>query len=151
MRARVADQPARASAPPHGCPGCAIARSAAARQGSFASGRSLAAVRPERAAELRDLDPNTLGPGSRTHAWWRCAECAHEWVTTIKHRVAAQLQPTRSGDLDPFTLGINTRHDTCWLCPECGHEWRTRVRGRASGTGCPRCARAHVSAATARQ
>ena len=163
----------------HGCPGCAIARRAAARQGSFAPGRALAAVRPDLAAELRDLDPNTLGPGSRTRAWWRCGQCAHEWVTTVKQRVAgngcprcalqrraagrrrvpserslavlhpdlaAQLHPTRNGDLDPFTVGINTRHDAWWLCPDCGHEWCTRVRGRASGSGCPRCARAHVSA-----
>ena len=62
----------------YGCPRCAVARRAAARRGAFAPGRSLAALLPDLAAELRDLDPDTLGPGSRTRAWWRCAACGHE-------------------------------------------------------------------------
>ena len=76
-----------------GCPCCGVARRAAARRGTFAPGRSLAAVRPDLAAELRDLDPGTLGSGSRTRAWWRCAQCGHEWATTVKKRVAGHGCP----------------------------------------------------------
>jgi transposase-like protein len=77
----------------YGCPRCAVTRRAAARRGTFAPGRSLAALHPDLAAELRDLDPDTLGPGSRTRAWWRCAACGHEWESTIKQRVAGHGCP----------------------------------------------------------
>ena len=77
----------------YGCPRCAAARRAAARRGTFAPGRSLVALRPELAAELRDLDPSTLGPGSRTRAWWRCSECEHDWASTVKQRVAGHGCP----------------------------------------------------------
>ena len=163
----------------YGCPRCAVTRRAVARQGTFAPGRSLAALHPGLAAELRDLNPDTLGPGSRTRARWRCAQCGHEWEQTIKQRVAghgcprcalahraaarrrvpaerslavlhpalaAELDRTRNGDLDPLTLGVSTRQEVWWRCPDCGQQWRARVRARAAGSGCPRCARARVSA-----
>jgi hypothetical protein len=44
----------------YGCPRCAIARRAALRRGTFAPGRSLAALHPDLAAELRDLDPGMM-------------------------------------------------------------------------------------------
>ena len=47
----------------YACPRCAAERRAAARRGTFAPGRSLAALRPELAAELRDLDPARSGRG----------------------------------------------------------------------------------------
>jgi transposase-like protein len=77
----------------YGCPRCAAAQRAAARRGTFAPGRSLAALRPELAEELRDLDPSTLGPGSRTRAWWRCSECGHDWASTVKQRAAGHGCP----------------------------------------------------------
>ena len=77
----------------YGCPRCAAARRAAARRGTFAPGRSLAAVRPELAAELRDLDPSTLGAGSGIGARWRCSECGHEWTSTVKKRAAGHGCP----------------------------------------------------------
>jgi transposase-like protein len=77
----------------YGCPRCAAVRRAAARQGTFTPGRSLADVRPELAGELRDLDPSTLGPGSRTRAQWRCAECGHEWASSVKKRAAGHGCP----------------------------------------------------------
>jgi DNA-directed RNA polymerase subunit RPC12/RpoP len=77
----------------YGCPRCAVARRAAARRGAFAPGRSLAALFPDLAAELRDLDPETLGLGSRTRAWWRCEACGHEWESTIKQRVGGHGCP----------------------------------------------------------
>ena len=42
-------------------------------------GPSLAAARPDLATELRDVDPETIGPGSHRRVWWRCSHCGHEW------------------------------------------------------------------------
>lgn len=53
-----------------GCPRCARRRT---------YGPSLAAARPDLAAELRDVDPETIGPGSHRRVWWRCSHCGHEW------------------------------------------------------------------------
>jgi rubrerythrin len=53
-----------------GCPICT-------RQRVY--GPSLADARPDLAAELRDLDPSTIGPGSHRRVWWRCSQCAREW------------------------------------------------------------------------
>jgi transposase-like protein len=77
----------------YGCPRCAVIRRAQARRGTFAPGRSLAALRPELAAELLDLDPSTLGPGSGMRARWRCSDCGHEWASTVKKRAAGHGCP----------------------------------------------------------
>jgi hypothetical protein len=53
-----------------GCPVCT-------RQRVY--GLSLAAARPDLAAELRDIDPTTIGLGSHRRVWWRCSQCAREW------------------------------------------------------------------------
>ena len=77
----------------YGCPWRAVTQRAATRQGTFAPGRSLAALRPDLAEELRDLDPNALGTGSRIRARWCCPACGHEWSTTVKHRVVGSGSP----------------------------------------------------------
>jgi ssDNA-binding Zn-finger/Zn-ribbon topoisomerase 1 len=46
--------------------------------------RSLAAARPEMAAQLHPLrndgvDPGTIAPNSHRLLWWRCSKCGHEW------------------------------------------------------------------------
>jgi hypothetical protein len=53
--------------------------------------RSLAALRPELAAELHptrngDLDPYRVAPMSRRSVWWRCGSCGHEWRTLLGTR-----------------------------------------------------------------
>ena len=53
--------------------------------------RSLAALRPELAAELHptrngDLDPYALAPTSSRRVWWRCPRCGHEWQTPVGAR-----------------------------------------------------------------
>jgi Probable Zinc-ribbon domain len=55
--------------------------------------RSLAALRPDLAAELhptrnRGLDPYELGLGSTRRVWWRCGSCGYEWRASIGHRVS---------------------------------------------------------------
>ena len=53
--------------------------------------RSLAAKRPEVAAELHPtrnegLDPGEIGTGTRRRLWWRCHRCGHEWQASPNHR-----------------------------------------------------------------
>jgi hypothetical protein len=55
--------------------------------------RSLAALRPDLAAQLHptrsgDLDPYQLGLGSTRRVWWRCGSCGYEWRAAILHRVS---------------------------------------------------------------
>ena len=55
--------------------------------------RSLAALRPDLAAELHptrngDLDPYQLGLGSMRRVWWRCGGCGYEWRASIRHRAS---------------------------------------------------------------
>ncbi len=53
--------------------------------------RSLAATRPELAAELHptrngELDPFAVWPYSSREVWWRCSGCGQEWRDTPAHR-----------------------------------------------------------------
>ncbi|MGO9954394.1 MAG: zinc-ribbon domain-containing protein [Solirubrobacteraceae bacterium] len=53
--------------------------------------RSLAATRPEVAAELHptrngELDPFAVWPYSSRELWWRCSGCGQEWRDTPAHR-----------------------------------------------------------------
>lgn len=53
---------------------------------------SLEKVYPEIAKEWHptkngDLKPNMFKPRSDYKAWWLCSKCAHEWQSTIGHRV----------------------------------------------------------------
>ncbi|XWO28391.1 hypothetical protein C5142_08770 [Rhodococcus sp. BGS-1C] len=55
--------------------------------------RSLSTLFPQIAAEWHpsandDRRPELTNPGSRLRTWWKCAACAHEWATAIKHRTS---------------------------------------------------------------
>ena len=54
-----------------GCPACA--------RRHVPYERTLAAVRPDLAGELRDLDPATVAASSHQPVWWRCSDCGLEW------------------------------------------------------------------------
>ena len=79
------------------CPKCAYRQRAATNSG-VARGQSIAARRPELAAELHPtrnpgLDSQSLAPYSRQKVWWLCPTCGHEWQTTPSHRVHASGCP----------------------------------------------------------
>ena len=46
----------------------------------------------------KDINPNTLLPGSGKKAWWKCKTCGYEWFTDVRMR----------------TIGHS--------CPSCGHK-----------------------------
>ncbi|MGA2924652.1 MAG: zinc-ribbon domain-containing protein [Solirubrobacteraceae bacterium] len=77
-----------------GCPACGPRAALKARHrdpaGSRAQ-RSLAALRPDLAAELHPdrnpgVNPQQLRVLSKQKVWWRCQECAHEWEAMIVNR-----------------------------------------------------------------
>ncbi|SON61727.1 hypothetical protein MSIMFI_03245 [Mycobacterium simulans] len=73
-----------------GCRRCAAGKVGAARK-TPAPGESLADTHPELAAEwLFEKNPGSspvaLKANSLKRAWWRCAECSHEWEARIDTR-----------------------------------------------------------------
>ena len=113
-----------------------------------------------------ELRPTEVSPGAKRKVWWQDKH-AHEWVSTVKDRVAghhcplcsgrvpivgqsdlasqrpevaAQWHPTRNGGLTPEDVTFGSAKKVWWLCPD-GHEWETRVTYRTvpGGTGCPLC------------
>jgi hypothetical protein len=89
----MADQP---SEPGRQQPRLSALRRHAARRGTpgdVSPGRSLAAVRPDLARELRDLDPSTLGINTRQEVQWRCPDCEHEWRARVRARAAGSGCP----------------------------------------------------------
>ncbi|WP_373370681.1 zinc-ribbon domain-containing protein [Brachybacterium paraconglomeratum] len=75
-----------------GCPECALHR-----QRRPAAGRSLAAARPEVAAQWHPDKNGTLGPdgvsrSSDRRVWWKC-EHGHEWEARVADRTAGRGCP----------------------------------------------------------
>jgi rubrerythrin len=88
-QAKVIDR--RRTSAPASCPACSRRR-VARKLRSVAPGRSLAVLYPALAAQLHptrngDVDPATLGAGSKQRVWWRCQACGHEWQRVVKARV----------------------------------------------------------------
>ena len=153
-----------------GCPECRRLASIG-RRIRVARERSLAALRPDLAAELHptrngDLDAFAVARWSVQPVWWRCGSCGHEWRVTPQKRagcprcsarrpvarerslailrpdLAAELHPTRNGDLDPHQIGASADRSVSWQCRYCGREWQARVAGRLhSPGGCASCAK----------
>ena len=154
----------------YGCPECRR-RAMIGQRRPVPRRRSLAALRPDLAAELHptrngELDATALARWSVQPVWWRCPTCGHEWQTTPQNRrgcprcstrrpvprerslvvlrphLAAELHPTRNGDLDPYQIGVSAHQKVWWQCPYCGREWQARVTSRShSPGGCPSCAK----------
>lgn len=140
-----------------GCPYCAGQR--------VTSDRSLAALHPDLAAELRGADPATIGPRSNRRFTWRCAR-GHEWQATPANRTRGEtgcpycagqrVTPERSlaalypalaaelRDADPKRVAPQSDAPLWWRCAA-GHEWEARVHSRVSGRGCPYCAGRQVT------
>jgi Probable Zinc-ribbon domain len=104
---------------------------------------------------------------SSKKVWWVCA-LRHEWRAPVANRtkqgsgcpvctgrtvlvgyndlatkspaLAAQWHPRKNGSLTPEMVLAGTHKKVWWVCAF-GHEWATSVKDRATGRGCPRCAR----------
>lgn len=123
-----------------GCPFCAGKRVSVTN--------SLAAVRPELAAQWHPTKNGTLTPKdvmAQTHrmVWWRCAErghewraalhrrstggcpyCAHQWtprgdsVAAVLPKLARQWHPTKNGKLGPGDVVPGSNRRVWWKCPK---------------------------------
>lgn len=65
-------------------------------------------------------------------------------------QLAAQWHPTLNGKQTPSQIARGSKLRAHWLCPECGHVWQARVSSRATGHGCPACARLKTGRAKSR-
>ncbi|MCX5848104.1 MAG: zinc-ribbon domain-containing protein [Deltaproteobacteria bacterium] len=114
------------------------------------------------------ITPADVTKGSTRKVWWTCP-VGHEWQATVGHRVAgrgcpfcagkkiaadkslsvvcphliAEWHPWRNETLKPSNVTSGSSKLVWWLCSY-GHEWRTRIAHRANGSGCPKCAKAHL-------
>ena len=136
------------------------------KQSRLAHKGSLAATRPDLAAEWhplrnRGVEPTERSQGSEEKVWWLCAD-GHEWQARIDSRARKNgsncpvCQRVRNGSLEtarpelmpewhwernepakPSELAPKSNRVVWWRC-DCGYEWEARIAGRR-GPGCPLC------------
>lgn len=108
--------------------------------------------------------PETVTPGRRQKAWWKCAR-GHEWIAAIYSRTAGrgcpycagkratlesnlssvfphlarQWHPTKNGALRPTLVRPWSNKKVWWKCRK-RHDWNATISNRANGRGCPFCA-----------
>lgn len=114
----------------------------------------------------RGLDPRKLTLGSGKKAYWICPK-GHEWDTAICHRTERgsscpycsnkrvlvgynDLQSQRpdlmkewdfdANYIDPSAVVVGSNKKVAWVCPK-GHKYTKMIYLRASGSGCPICAK----------
>lgn len=117
--------------------------------------------------EKSGLDPTKLPLGSGKKVNWVCSR-GHKWPTSIYHRVVRgtncpycsnkrilpgynDLQSQRpdlmadwdyeANTIDPSTVAVKSNKTAAWVCPK-GHKYSKAIYKRASGEGCPTCAKA---------
>lgn len=113
------------------------------------------------------LRPEEVTAGSNTVVWWRCSR-RHLWQATVYDRavaghgcpycagkkvltgyndlktlnpaLAAEWDDEKNAPLRPEEVRPGSHQRAWWRCKE-GHSWQAQVKSRASGMGCPICAK----------
>lgn len=76
----------------------------------------------------------------------RSKEAARVNSLSDKHpELIGEWHPTKNLPLLPNEVSAGSDKRVWWLCSFCGNEWESTVSHRASGRGCPRCAKAQTS------
>lgn len=113
-----------------------------------------------------ELKPETLLLNSNKKVWWKC-EHGHSWEAAIAHRTRGRKCPVcqskkilsgyndlatthpqliqewdyeKNVNVTPNELGKGSEKKVWWRCNR-GHSWSAAVYSRASGVGCPHCAK----------
>lgn len=124
--------------------------------------------------ENQGKKPEDYSTGSNEKIIWKCSKCGYHWEATINSRVQGSGCPRCNGSVP--TTGVND-FATCyseiakewdyeknnkkpeevsshasikywWVCPECHKSYLASPAHRAEGTGCPKCARKRIGAAS---
>lgn len=124
----------------------------------------LATANPQLVAEAL-FDATTVSAGSSKKRKWRC-HLGHDWLASPAQRSAkgsgcpycsgrdawpgfndlATTHPELAREMvvekgfDPTTFVAGSGRKALWRCDQ-GHEWKAVVGSRATGTGCPACAK----------
>lgn len=143
-----------------GCPFCSGRR--------VTDTNRLSTNRPELAREWdfvkNELTPRDVTVSSDKTAWWICSD-DHSWQAIIGDRSRGSGCPFCSGrrasdanrlsinnpelarewdfdrnELTPGDVSASSHNKAWWKCAE-GHSWQARVDSRATGNGCPKCAK----------
>ena len=102
--------------------------------------RSLAALRPDLAAELHPtrndgLDPCALGPHATAEVWWRGPDCGHEWRMSPKLRSRGRgcpicgRQRTIAASMARSQLPCSPERSLAVRYPELLAEWHPTLNG----------------------
>ena len=113
-----------------------------------------------------ELKPETLLLNSNKKVWWKC-EHGHSWEAAIAQRTRGRQCPVcqskkilsgyndlatthpqliqewdyeKNVNVTPNELGKGSEKKVWWRCNR-GHSWSAAVYSRASGVGCPHCAK----------
>ncbi len=118
--------------------------------------------------------PDTVTPGSKYLAWWRCQkDPTHEWPCRVQHRahggigcpycsgryatpktslaalypeLAKEWHPTENKDLSPEYVKPKSDKIVFWQCRvNLNHVWSAAIKSRVRGNGCPICANRAVT------
>ena len=114
-----------------------------------------------------ELKPDDITVSSGKKVWWKCSK-GHEWETAVSNRQRGTgcpycsgnkvltgyndlktVNPTLAEDFDIYKNNGATPEEyfsksgktVWWLCSKCGHSWKAQIIKRASGQGCPECAK----------
>jgi superfamily II DNA or RNA helicase len=113
------------------------------------------------------LTTQTVVVGTAVKLWWKCKKCEHEWqnpgynrlkgqgcpacankVVTVRNCLAAthpnlalEFHPTKNDPLTSSQVVAGTNKKLWWKCSTCQNEWQAVCSSRASGSGCPECAK----------
>lgn len=111
--------------------------------------------------------PQNITMGSIKQIHWVCAK-GHKWqaspnnrskgngcpvcagrkiepgyndFATIYPELVKEWHPTKNEDLTPQSIAPRSSRGIWWKCAVCQHEWKTSASNRATGKGCPVCAK----------
>lgn len=115
----------------------------------------------------KGFEPNKMAPYSNISVWWKCKKCSYEWKASIDRRTRGgacpyctnevlwgghndlvTLRPDLLDEWDYEANGVkpnevrpNSHIKVAWKCKTCGYKWSSALYNKATGHGCPECAK----------
>lgn len=119
-------------------------------------------------SEMESLTPQDVTLNTSKKATWKCSKCGYIWSARIADRsrgigcpacagrvpikgktdlntlfphLAEEWCYENNGELTPQDVTPGSNKKVWWNCKKCGHIWQAAIYSRATGRGCPICAR----------